>query len=228
MLAGFGMILGLIQYSLGKKYMGDAGMNPIPPETPEARARQTKMIWAGLAIFAVLIGVPVLLQAAGVIEITAQMVGNATGIVLAAVSIGVFAWLLSSKEWSAVERKRLIAVGALFIACALFFAAYEQAGSTLTLLADRSTNNHAFGWAFPSSWYQSLSAVFVVALAPVFAIPVDQTGQARTGHSGEIHAGVVVGGIGIRRGGNRSMARAVGSAHQPDVAGGDLLHTRVR
>jgi POT family proton-dependent oligopeptide transporter len=82
----------------------------------------------------------------------------------------VFAWLLSSKEWTPLERKRLLAVLALFVACALFFAAYEQAGSTLTLLADRSTDNHAFGWAFPSSWYQTLSAVFVVALAPAFAV----------------------------------------------------------
>ena len=169
-LAGFGMVIGLIQYVLGKRYMGEAGLEPIRPETPEARARQSRLMWAGAGAFALLIGVPAMLQAAGLIHLTAAAVGDAGGVMLVAVSIGVFAWLLSSKGWTPVERKRILAMVALFVACALFFAAYEQAGSTLTLLADRSTDNHALGWAFPSSWYQSLSAVFVVALAPVFAI----------------------------------------------------------
>jgi POT family proton-dependent oligopeptide transporter len=47
--------------------------------------------------------------------------------------------------------------------------AYEQAGSTLSLFAERDTNNVAFGRAFPASWYQSLPPLFVILLAPLFA-----------------------------------------------------------
>jgi POT family proton-dependent oligopeptide transporter len=55
------------------------------------------------------------------------------------------------------------------VAAALFWSVFEQAGSTLNLFADRSTNNTAFGYAFPSVWFQSLNALFIVMFAPVFA-----------------------------------------------------------
>ena len=57
----------------------------------------------------------------------------------------------------------------LFIACAMFWAGFEQAGSSLTLFADRLTDNRFLGWEFPSSWYQSVEPLFVITLAPVFA-----------------------------------------------------------
>ena len=57
----------------------------------------------------------------------------------------------------------------LFVASALFWASFEQAGSSLNLFAERATNRHIFGWEFPASWYQFVQPIFVVALAPVFA-----------------------------------------------------------
>ena len=46
---------------------------------------------------------------------------------------------------------------------------FEQAGSTLNLFADRSTRNEVFGYAYPSSWFQSLNALFIIIFAPMFA-----------------------------------------------------------
>jgi proton-dependent oligopeptide transporter, POT family len=48
--------------------------------------------------------------------------------------------------------------------------AYEQAGSTLNLFADRSTHNVILGRTFPGSWYQSLPPLFIILFAPVFAV----------------------------------------------------------
>ena len=56
-----------------------------------------------------------------------------------------------------------------FLAAALFFSVFEQAGSTLNLFADRATRNTLLGYPFPSSWYQSLNALFIIIFAPVFA-----------------------------------------------------------
>jgi POT family proton-dependent oligopeptide transporter len=70
----------------------------------------------------------------------------------------------TAKEW-----KRMATVGILFIFAALFWGAYEQGGSTLTLFADRYTRLTAFGMAFPSSWFQAVPAAFVILLAPVMA-----------------------------------------------------------
>ena len=60
-------------------------------------------------------------------------------------------------------------IGVLFLAAALFWSVFEQAGSTLNLFADRNTDNTLFGWRFPSSWFQSLNSLFLIIFAPVFA-----------------------------------------------------------
>jgi POT family proton-dependent oligopeptide transporter len=64
---------------------------------------------------------------------------------------------------------RLATIAILFVFASLFWGAYEQAGSTLNLFADRYTRLSAFGFSFPSSWFQSVPAIFVILLAPVMA-----------------------------------------------------------
>lgn len=68
------------------------------------------------------------------------------------------------KEW-----KRIAAIGVFFVAAILFWGAFEQAGSSLNLFADRMTRLTVFGWSFPSTWFQSLNSAFLIILAPVFA-----------------------------------------------------------
>ncbi|MDE3052412.1 MAG: peptide MFS transporter [Gemmatimonadota bacterium] len=71
--------------------------------------------------------------------------------------------------FTTVEWKRIAAMGVFFVFAAVFWGAYEQAGSTLNLFGDRFSNNVIFGWHFPSSWYVAVQATFVIVLAPVFA-----------------------------------------------------------
>jgi proton-dependent oligopeptide transporter, POT family len=71
---------------------------------------------------------------------------------------------LSAGEWS-----RILAIFVLFAFATLFWAGYEQAGSSLALIGDRNTRLELLGIGFPSSWLQSLQPIFVVLLAPVFA-----------------------------------------------------------
>ena len=72
-------------------------------------------------------------------------------------------------RFTAVEWKRMGAIVIFFLFAVLFWGAYEQAGSTLNLFADRYTRLEVLGFAFPSSWFQSVQPVFVILLAPVFA-----------------------------------------------------------
>jgi proton-dependent oligopeptide transporter, POT family len=67
------------------------------------------------------------------------------------------------------DYKRLGAVVVFFLFVSIFWGAYEQAGSTLNLFADRHTRLDIAGFSFPSSWFQSVPALFVIVLAPVFA-----------------------------------------------------------
>jgi proton-dependent oligopeptide transporter, POT family len=71
--------------------------------------------------------------------------------------------------FTAEEWKRIAVVFVLFVFASIFWGAYEQAGSTLNLFGDRYTNNTVFGISYPSSWYVSVQALFVIALSPVFA-----------------------------------------------------------
>ncbi len=66
-------------------------------------------------------------------------------------------------------RSRLGVVAILCACCVVFFAAFEQSGSSLTLFADRATHHEIGGWTYPSSWFQSVNAVFILLLAPLFS-----------------------------------------------------------
>jgi proton-dependent oligopeptide transporter, POT family len=71
--------------------------------------------------------------------------------------------------FSTTEWKRIGAIVILFVVATLFWGAYEQAGSTLTLFADRYTRLEVMGFSFPSSWFQTVQPICVILLAPVFA-----------------------------------------------------------
>ncbi len=168
-LAGVGMVAGLVQYVLGWKYFGDAGLHPAGAGSPEqAQQQKRRAALAALgaaALFAVVAG----MAYSGAIEITAQTVSNALGVVLVVITVAVFSWLLLGKGWSAVERKRSAAILVLFLAAAVFWSAFEQAGSSLNLFAERNTNRNIAGFLFPASWFQFVQPFFIITLAPVFA-----------------------------------------------------------
>jgi len=75
----------------------------------------------------------------------------------------------AAQPFTAEEWRRIAAVGVFFLAAVLFWSAFEQAGSSLNLFADRMTKLEAFGRPFPSSWFQAINSAFLIALAPVFA-----------------------------------------------------------
>ena len=74
----------------------------------------------------------------------------------------------SGSGFTADEWKRIAAIVFFFAAAVIFWGAYEQAGSTLNLFADRYTRLEMFGVRFPSSWFQAVPPIFVILLAPAF------------------------------------------------------------
>lgn len=74
-------------------------------------------------------------------------------------------WGFTVAEW-----KRLGVIGVLFIFSTLFWAAFEQAGTSLNQFADVYTRTNILGWDFPSTWFQSLNPVYIVIFAPLYAM----------------------------------------------------------
>jgi POT family proton-dependent oligopeptide transporter len=167
--AGVGMTIGLIQYMLGRRHLGDAGLAPADAGSPEAQRRQASQAARWIATVVVLLLVFALGVFTGLIPVTATQVADAAGYLLLGLTVAFLGWMFLSRGWTRAERKRLLVIAVLFLAAALFWSEFEQAGSTLNLFAARSTNNSVFGYEFPSSWYQALNAMFIITLAPVFA-----------------------------------------------------------
>jgi len=158
-LAGVFMLVGLLQFSFTRKYLGTSGATPAAQAAPADR--RLLMIGSGV-LLALFIGL-------FVAQASVEAVADGFAVLLLVAVAVTFGGLILSKDFSPVEKKRIYVILVLFIASALFWAIFEQAGSTLNLFADRSTNNSLFGMGFPSSWFQSLNSGYIYVLGPVLA-----------------------------------------------------------
>jgi len=78
--------------------------------------------------------------------------------------------ILSDKSLTKTEMKRIIVIFILAFFVIFFWGAFEQAGASLTLFADRQTDRTLFDWEMPASYFQSVNPLAVIALAPLFTI----------------------------------------------------------
>jgi len=76
---------------------------------------------------------------------------------------------VSHGGFTAADWKRMTAVVVFFAFASLFWGAYEQAGSTLALFADRYVHLELLGITLYASWFVSVQAAFVILLSPAFA-----------------------------------------------------------
>jgi POT family proton-dependent oligopeptide transporter len=78
--------------------------------------------------------------------------------------------IISDISLTKVERDRIIVIYIVSFFIIFFWAAFEQAGSSLTFIADNQTDRHFFGWAMPPSMVQIFNGMFVVFLAVPFSV----------------------------------------------------------
>jgi POT family proton-dependent oligopeptide transporter len=166
--AAVGMGLGLLQYVLGGKRLAGAGLAP-DRRDPGLYRKDVRSLLIAVGVFAGAVAILAGVHSAGLFTITTERVTDFVGYVLIGFPFLYFAFLLTRPGWSPVERKRLFTIPLFFLFAALFWAAFEQAGSTLTLFAERMTRTSFLGFEFPSSWFQSVNSLYIFFLAPFFA-----------------------------------------------------------
>jgi len=114
--AGVGMVFGLVQYVLGAKYLGTAGLYPAPAASDADAARlRSRAGIAGIATLAVFVALAFGMYT-GALPITAKQIADAAGYALVLIVVVFFGWLYFGGEWTPTERKRLYAIGVLFVA----------------------------------------------------------------------------------------------------------------
>jgi POT family proton-dependent oligopeptide transporter len=98
------------------------------------------------------------------------MAGRTTWLIVG-VAVAYFAWAFLFAGLNATERGRVVVIGMLFIASAMFWAGFEQAGSSLNLFAERHTTRTLWPLEFemPAGWFQSINAIFIIVFAPLAA-----------------------------------------------------------
>src|SRR3989440_3048842 len=159
--AGVGMTLGVIQYVLGAGRLRDAGKRPTKKANGGTEASK------GFDILTI------------ALSVVGGLIGAGFGYRFDAGLVSVPFWTVcgyfigylggTTRLLKGDELKRVLVIFILVVFSVIFWMTYEQAGSSMTLFADRLTRNEVFGRGFPSSWWQSVPAIFVIFLAPVFA-----------------------------------------------------------
>lgn len=77
--------------------------------------------------------------------------------------------ILTDKSLEKIERDRILVLYAVAFFVMFFWACFEQAGSSLTFIADNQTDRHILGWNMPPSLVQNANSLFIIVLALPFS-----------------------------------------------------------
>lgn len=159
--AGVGMLAGLVAFVLFRGELHGAGA---PPDAAALKRRTAIGLSREWAIYA-----------AGVAGIAlswwlVQRQG-AVGALLVVASVVTVAYILYTAvaKLPRVERDRIFAAMILIALSPLFWALFEQQGSSFNVFTDQRVDRNIFGWNVPASVFQSVNSIFIITLAPVFA-----------------------------------------------------------
>lgn len=153
-LAGVGMLLGLIVFWQGLPQFKGKG----EPSNPEVYKK-----WAWLVYIGSFVIVPIL----GII-VAFNNTMDYIQIILAVLVLGYLVFYAMKLEKEKAERIFVIII--LLVFSTMFWAFFEQAGSSLTLFTDQNVDRTVFGLTIPASTFQSVNPMFIVALAPLFTM----------------------------------------------------------
>ena len=150
--AGVGMVLGLIVFLIFGGGLKEVG--PPPPRAPGAWRRPVQMFVGTLVLWLI-------------VKLSDQPGFQWLRLLFIVVPIGIMIWFGRSKN---PEARRLGAIFFFYIGAFIFWALFEQAGTSLSLFAENHTATHIGGVEVPSSWFQAANPIFVITLAPLFAL----------------------------------------------------------
>jgi POT family proton-dependent oligopeptide transporter len=170
--AALGMILGLVNFKLTEKRLGDAGLHASPPP---GLTRNWGLLLGALSMIAIFTA----LCMARIIHLDPLMLAKGTASVITAIAVLFFAWVFLLGRLTAQERKHVAVIVVLFFASALFWMGFEQVGTSFTLFAERYTVRTIGSFEFPAASFHAINPLLIITLAP--AVAAMWLGMARRG-----------------------------------------------
>lgn len=165
-LAGFGMLIGLAWYWFDQQSLGNIGLRPksTPEEQQSAKRVASVSLIGVVAVIAALVG----LHMSGTFLLSwtgaAQFMGYFI-LVVVATFLGYVAFF-TGLAWP--ETKKVLVIGILFVATALFWSAFEQSSTSINVFVRDFTDRMLFGYKLPTEFLQAINPLFIIALSPVF------------------------------------------------------------
>ena len=162
--AGFGMLLGVIQFIYFRGQLGEAGLNP----NPNSDEYKIKLRNISLGII-VLVSLVVLSGLLGWWSVDAVFFAERFRDFLVILSMVYFAYLFFFAGLNSAEKRNVLMLLLLFIGAAAFWSGFDQSAGSLTIFT-RDYVDLTFGsFTAPVSWTQFANPLFVVMFAPFFA-----------------------------------------------------------
>ena len=172
------MVIGLIQYRTGMERLGDIGKlkTDDTPERVAAKEREFFVTFFGVVAVIALFG---LLVSNGTIPVTLTQIATWLGVGVLVMVALYFVYVWTSGGHTVEENKKMAVIFWLFLLIAVFWAGFEQAGTSFTLFArDATFRDFALKIPFtdigpdelPVAWFQTVNAGFIILLAPVFGM----------------------------------------------------------
>lgn len=160
-LAGIGMILGVIVFILGGKLINEHSQPPskerlfTPVVGPLNRFH--------LVILGSLAAIPLLY----LLILYNEVVGVLLGLVALYV---IYSLLNVAFKGDKVLRDRIIVLIILMLFNIVFWACFEQAGTSLTLFAERNVDRDIFGWTMGAATTQFFNPLFILIFGSIFSV----------------------------------------------------------
>jgi POT family proton-dependent oligopeptide transporter len=163
--AGLGMVFGLLQFAFTRHHLGESGRVPEAP--PTSHRRDCIIVIAGVVALAA----TVILALTRIISLDPIGLARGAAGAIAGLAVLYFTGVFLFGQLTREETGRVVVIGILFVASALFWAGYEQAGSSLNLFAKEFTSRSivVLDLELPAGWFQSVAPLFVIGFAPVVA-----------------------------------------------------------
>lgn len=162
--AGVGMLVGLIQYRLGQHNLGEHGLI-----APYGQGKNNNLAWIAIGCFVALVLLMLSLLSNGVFSVDPVLLAKyATGFI-GAIFIIYFIFIFVAGNLNQEENDQVKVIFIICLAATMFWSGFEQAGSSLTLFAEKFTDRMVGSFEVPASWFQSLNPFFIIVLAPVFS-----------------------------------------------------------
>ncbi len=198
--AGIGMGFGLLQFKLtAAKALNGLGEMPSSHPDPVVDAAEKSKVKRIVAISMALLVALVVAGLAGMLPVNAVVIANNMKNAMLTLAVLYFAYLFLFAGLTGDEKKRIGVIIVLFVFATIFWAAFEQAPTSLNLFAADYTDRTVFGWEMPATWLQSFNSLFVIILAPVAAATWVSLGKrdADLSSPGKFALGLAFAGLGF-------------------------------